>query len=163
MDQTEQAQPVADDAAKALRDEGAAAERARIAAITEALPGEAFAEARASAIAGGWDIQQTKAEAFGAAIKRAEAAEAKAADLERRLSLAAAGGVTPDAREPHDDQAIAEARAAEVAAKAEPATKFAARIVELRAEGKSPFAAVAQAKDEDSDGYSAWLASVQRR
>jgi signal peptide peptidase SppA len=134
---------------------GAKAERERISAITAALGGEVFAQARNEAIDKGMDLTAAKALAFDAAqtaldasataVKAAQdAAEAAKAESQSLRTLAATAGIKQPLPAGKDPEAAASESAYE------------ARVAALITAGKTPSKARLGAAAEFPEEHAAW-------
>lgn len=151
-------------ALEAAKSEGAKAERERIAAIDQALAGDAYSTARAEAISKGLDLTGAKALAFEAANTQVKSLGEQLAVTQKKLTAAATGGLTPVAQDAKDDQKVAEAQkkaAEELAAKgSDKACEFDAKVEALVKAGNgkvSKFQAVSDVAASDPALHAAWI------
>jgi hypothetical protein len=93
--------------------------------------------------------------AFDIALKQISAVEAKAADLQTRLDLAAKGGIAPVPQAPRDaDADLAKSGSTD------PAGEFDAKVNELVKTGKSRSEAMIAVAHEHPELHKAWLTKV---
>lgn len=142
---------------QAVRTEAAGAERERISAIAAALPGEAFATVRETAIAGDLSVEAAQAMALPVAMAALARSETELTALKAAVGRAGVETVGFDAADEEPPPPAGQDGADDDGK----AASFAARRDKLQADGLTPGAAITTAADELPASYAAWVRDQQ--